>query len=225
MKPAWSFSSLEMYRTCPKQYHEVRVLKKWKEEKTVERAWGDAVHAALEKCLKDGTPLPAGMEVWQPIADQFRGIAGTLVAEQQFAMTEDFRRTKWFAKDVWLRVIIDALWLDLGRGIAKMVDWKTGKPKRGSDQLALFALAVFLLFPQINECYTAFVWLKNGTMTKEKFVRADIPRLWSLFAADLMRLENAHANEVWPAKTSGLCSQWCPVLECEFNGKRRHWNG
>lgn len=218
---AWSFSALEMYRTCPKQYHEVRVLKKWKEETTVERAWGYAVHDALEAAMKHGTPLPAGMEVWQTIADQFRHVKGALQAEQQLAIAADWSRRKWFDKDVFIRVVIDALWID--GAIAKLVDWKTGKPRRGSDQLALFALVVFALYPQVQECRTAFVWLKNGTMTEEKYTRADIPRIWALFATDVMRLTNAMANEVWPAKTSGLCSRWCPVVTCEFNGKRRNW--
>lgn len=221
MKPAWSFSSIEMYRTCPRQYHEVRVLKKWKEEKTKERAWGDAVHKALENALLHGTPLPAGMEVWQGIADQFRALKGTLVAEQQFALDENWQKVEWFSKKAYMRVILDATWID-GR-VAKVVDWKTGKPKHGSDQLALFAFAIFLLYPEVEEVRTMFVWLKNGTKTPETFKRSDMPRIWAMYAPDLMRLENAYASNHWPPQTSGLCSQWCPVLDCEFNGKRRHW--
>lgn len=221
-RPAWSYSALEMYRTCPKQYQEVRVLKNWKDMKTAERSWGDDVHEALKEYLQSGKPLPPGMEVWQGIAQQFRNLKGTLLAEQQFCLNENLQPTSWFAKDAWVRVIIDGAWIN-GR-IAKLIDWKTGKPKRGSDQLALFALAIFYLYPDVEEVRTMFVWLKNGTTTPETFKREDIPRLWQLFMPDVLRMEESYKNNVWPAKTSGLCSQWCPVLTCQYNGKRRNWD-
>lgn len=222
-RPAWSFSSVEQYRNCPKQYQEVRIFKNWKEAETEERRWGNRVHDALQAAMQHGTPLPAGMEVWQHLANQFRGVRGTLIAEQQLAINESWQPCGWFAKDCWLRVIIDAAWV-CGR-VIKMVDWKTGKPKHGSDQLALFALVLFMHYPEVDEVRTGFVWLKNGTMTQEKWMRADIPKIWNLYSADIMRLENAHANEVFPARTSGLCRAWCPVLTCQFNGKSQHSRG
>lgn len=220
-RPAWSFSSVEQYRNCPKQYQEVRILKNWKEAETEERRWGNRVHEALRAALEHGTPLPAGMEVWQKIADQFRAVKGELHAETQFALDENWKPVTWFSKQAWLRAIIDAAWLD-GR-VAKAIDWKTGKPKHGSDQLALFALVLFAVYPQVDEVRTKYVWLKNGTATGETFRREDIPRIWNLYATDIMRLENAHGSGVFPPKTSGLCSQWCPVVTCQYNGKRRNW--
>lgn len=218
---SWSFSSLEMYRNCPKQYQEVRVLKNFVDDPNTEwRLWGNRVHDAMAKRLKQGLPLPMGMEVWEPIAAKFATVKGDLLVENQLAINEAFQPCDWWDKQTWQRSIVDALWID--GELAKAVDWKTGKPK-SSDQLALFALIIMCHYPQVQRVNTAFVWLKNGTMTKENFVRADAPRLWQMFLPDVKRIENSVINNVWTPRTSGLCSRHCPVVTCQFNGKRRNW--
>lgn len=224
VKPiSWSFSALEQFRNCPKQYQEVRVLKNFKEEYTDERRWGDRVHKALADYLMGAiVVLPEGMTVWQTIADQFKGLTGTLYAENQFAIDAGFKPCNWKDWDnAWLRGIVDALWIN--GTVAKAIDWKTGKRKPNSDQLALFALLVFCHFPQVQTVRTMFVWLKTADKDREDFTREDIPRLWSLFTNDLQRLKNCMETNTWIPKTSGLCSAWCPVVTCQYNGKRRNW--
>lgn len=218
---AWSFSSLEMYRNCPKQYQEVRELKNFVDDPNTEwRMWGNRVHEAMANALSKGAPLPQGMEVWQPIADKFKSVRGTLQVENQLAINEAFQPCTWFDKKTWARSVLDAIWID--GELAKVVDWKTGKQK-SSDQLALFALITFCHFPQVQRVNTAFVWLKTGAMTPEKFTRADVPRLWQLFLPDVKRIEASKLNNVWTPRTSGLCNAHCPVVTCQFNGKRRKW--
>jgi len=223
---AWSFSLLTQYRQCPKQYQEVRIFKNYPDLNTKERDWGNDVHKAIQNALTLNTPLPAGMDVWTGIVEQFRQTKGKLYVEQQYAITEGFQPCDWFdprgkPKQVWCRSIVDALWID-GK-VAKAVDWKTGKQKPGSDQLALMAGVIFCHYPEVEEVRTMFVWLKNGGVTRDTFRRSDIPRIWQMFLTDVKRLENAHETGTFPAKTSGLCSQWCPVVTCQFNGKRRQW--
>lgn len=220
MAVAWSFSSLTQYRNCPKQYHEVRFLKNFKEVKGEEALWGDRVHKSIEKYLTDGTPLLEGMDVWLPILEPFRKLRGILHVENQLAITAGFQPCAWFAKDTWCRGIIDALWID--GAVAKAVDWKTGKRKPNSDQLALFALLVFAHYPEVQDVRTKFVWLKPGVVDPtETFTRDMIPQLWQLFLQDVKRIEYSIASDVWTPRTSGLCSAWCPVVTCSFNGKRR----
>jgi hypothetical protein len=221
MKPAWSFSSLTQFRNCPKQYHEVRVLKNYKETKDESALWGDRVHKAIHLALSEGVPLPEGMTVWQPLVEQFRGLKGIMHTELQLAINEGMQPCEWFARDTWCRAIVDGQWID--GHVIKSVDWKTGKQKPGSDQLALTALVQFAHHPEVDEIRTMFVWLKTGKVTRETYKRTQIPELWQLFLTDLRRLENAHSTGTWTPKTSGLCSQWCPVVTCQFNGKRRNW--
>jgi hypothetical protein len=217
IKPiAWSFTSISAFRTCPRQYHEIRVLKNFKEEKNEVSIWGDRVHKAFEASLRDGVPLPEDMQLWQPTVEQFRGLKGKLYVENELAITQGFQPCDWFADDVWCRGIIDALWID--GTVAKAVDWKTGKRKPNSDQLALFALLVFHHFPEVQEVRTMFVWLKTLEQDKATYGRMHIPELWQKFIPDLHRLKDAYDNERWPARTSGLCRKHCAVVTCPYNG-------
>ena len=63
MKPkAWSFSALDTFKTCPRQYEAKYVSKSVQEEKSEQMLWGERVHKAFELRQLDGTPLPAGLE-------------------------------------------------------------------------------------------------------------------------------------------------------------------
>lgn len=221
IKPiSWSFTSLEHSEQCLRSYHEIRVLKNFKQKEGEDLLWGNRVHAAFAEALVKSTALPLGMELWEPLVAQFRGLKGTLFVEQQMALTAGFQPCEWFDKATWVRAIIDALWLD--GPVAKAVDWKTGKRKPKSEQLALSALQIFHHHPEVQEVRTMFVWLKTMETDQEKYTRAQIPELWQLFATALQHLKYAFDHDEWPATTSGLCAQYCPVLTCNFNGKRNY---
>ena len=53
----WSYSSLKQYQNCPKQYHEIRVLKNYTVKETEAIIYGKAVHEALELYVKENKPL------------------------------------------------------------------------------------------------------------------------------------------------------------------------
>lgn len=218
---SWSYTSLQQYRTCPRQYQEIRVLRNFREEKNEAALWGDRVHEAIAHALQNNAPLPENMSVYEPILHPFRSLTGTLSVENKLAITEQMQPCEFFASDAWCRAIVDALWIR--EAVAKAVDWKTGKRKLSSDQLRLFALMVFLTYPQVNEVRTMFVWLKTGQVDREDFMRHQIPTLWESFFLDLARLKSSLETNTWAPRTSGLCSQWCPVTTCQFNGKRRNW--
>lgn len=221
IKPiSWSFTSLEHAKQCLRSYHEIRVLKNFKEKEGEDLLWGNRVHAAFAEALVNGTALPLGMELWEPLVDKFRTVRGMLYVEQKYALTQGYQPCDWFDKATWVRAIVDALWIH--GPVAKAVDWKTGKRKPKSDQLALTALHIFHHYPEVQEVRTMFMWLKTMEKDEEKYVRADIPKLWQLFALGLTKLKYAFEHDEWPATTSGLCAQYCPVLTCNFNGKRSY---
>jgi hypothetical protein len=49
-----------------------------------------------------------------------------------------------------------------------------------------------------------------------------VPKLWQEFAPRVQRLEEAHQQNKFPKKPSGLCNKWCPVPHklCEYRGGR-----
>ena len=54
----WSFSSLKDYINCPRQYMEVKVLKRFEKRLTEQMLYGTSVHKALEDYVGEGKPLP-----------------------------------------------------------------------------------------------------------------------------------------------------------------------
>src|SRR4051812_2989912 len=127
---AWSYSALQNFQTCAKQYHEVRVLKNYRDEGSEASLWGNRVHAYMARVLNPKsndatTVVDAALEIYDPIAARFNQTRGVCATELQLAISNSFNPTGWWDKDVWCRGIIDALWVD--GDTARAVDWKTGK--------------------------------------------------------------------------------------------------
>jgi len=214
-EPAWSHSALQTFEQCPRKYYYLKVAKSVKEVPSDAMTWGKTVHTHLEQRIRDGTPLPAILAPHEPIAAKIAASKGTVLVEQQLALTRDLQPTSWFDKSVWLRCILDVA--IIGKAKAVILDWKTGKRKFENDQLKLFAITTFHHHPEIDTVDTGFVWLKENKIDKETFTREQLPELWQEFIPRVERLNLAFEHDRWPAKPSGLCS-WCPVGKdkCEF---------
>lgn len=215
---AWSYSQLTAYETCPKRFELTRVSKKVVEPQTEATIWGNQVHKALELFAKDGKPLPADLQKYERYVKKIQSYEGKRVVEERIALDRSFRPTKWMAKDVWVRGIIDIG--VVGPEKAYLLDWKTGKRKPDSDQLKLFAALAFAVYPWIDKVTTGFIWLKSGEFDKEVFTRDQLPEIWNEFMPRLQRLAHSYEDNKWIAKPSGLCREWCPVGKhnCEFCG-------
>lgn len=212
--PAWSFSSLTKFETCPRQYHIVRVLKRVIEPPTVHTEWGKEVHSALEYRVKDGTPLPEKMQGYEKIAMYFDGKPA--FTELQLSITRNMQPTGWFDSDCWYRGIID-VGIDYGTR-AFLGDYKTGKVKKDFDQMNLFAATYMTIHPQVEVSRAAYIWLGHDTLTRKEIKREEVPVIWQDFMSRSRRLEVAYEKDKWPPKPSGLCRGWCPVgrENCEF---------
>jgi hypothetical protein len=78
----------------------------------------------------------------------------------------------------------------------------------------------FRKYTEIDEFVTAFVWLKDGKIDRETYHRKDQLKIWEKFLPRAKRMEEAHKTSEWPKRPSGLCREWCPVRDCEHNGRR-----
>lgn len=218
LKNAWSYSALTAYETCPRRYELTRVSKKVKEPQTQATIWGNEVHKALELFAKEGKPLPKDMKKYERYVEKILSYEGKRVIEERIALNKNFHQTKWMAKDVWVRGIIDIG--VVGSEKAYLLDWKTGKRRPDNDQLMLFAALAFAIYPWIDKVTTGFIWLKTGEFDKKVFTREQLPEIWNVFMPRLSRLAHSFENNKWTPKPSGLCKAWCPVgkSNCEFCG-------
>ena len=208
---AWTFSSLEKFETCPKQFYHVRVKKDIKEPPTEAIKWGSEVHEALEHRVIDGTPLPVGMTQWEGLASKLVELPGDKLAEYKMSIDENFEACDWW--ESWSRGIADLIIVHDSKAIN--LDYKTGK-RKPTEQLELYAAYTFACFPQVKEVETGFVWLKDKRIDKQTYTRDDISKIWQGFLPRVIKLESAYERDKWPAKPSGLCNGWCHVRTCEY---------
>ena len=218
LKQPWSYSALTAFETCPKRYQLTRVTKQVVEKQTEATLWGNKVHKALELFAKGEQPLPPEFKEYERDVNKILSYEGKRVVEERVALTKDFRQTKWMAKDVWVRGIIDIC--VVGSETAYLLDWKTGKHRPDNDQLKLFAALAFAMYPWINKVVTGFIWLRVAKFDKQQFTREQLPEIWNEFLPRLSRVAVAYQEDKWLPKPSGLCKNWCPVGRslCEFCG-------
>ena len=162
---AWSFSRLKAYEDCPRRYHETMVKKAWGEEKSDLLKKGDEVHKAMADNLRYGVPLPLKYRIYQDWIDKLNNTKGHLMVEDecQLAINRQFKRTPWFAPDVWLRCVADVIKLDLEYpAVAHVTDWKTGKSINGDPiQLIMTSLVLLCHFEELHAVCSDFVWLQG----------------------------------------------------------------
>jgi len=218
MKFTWSYSSLKEYLNCPKQYHELKVLKNYVKEETDNMRYGKEVHKALEDYVKDNKPLVKNYKRFQPTLDSLLAIEGVKYPEHELAITFDKTPCKFDSKDRWVRGIIDLLIVD--GDTAYIVDYKTGSNKYPDPkQLKLMALLTFAHFPEVNKIKAGLLFVMHDSFMPEEYNRDSIDKLWLYFLSDLRRLELSFDNNLWIANPTGLCG-WCPVKKCEFHKER-----
>lgn len=225
----WSFSSLDQYKICPFKYYCTRVSKKYVEPESDAMRWGNKVHTALEYTLKPPTePLSDDLkETAKPyvkITDSLKLIPGEMFVELPLAIDRQFQVTEFRADNVWCRGKADIAIINNNDKVGCIFDWKTGGKdetailNHKADQLELMCLLLTVVYPNIEIFKTGYIWLKHGRMTKFTFNKRELN--WQRFLIDVMAMERSFANGYWPKKRNGLCRKHCPVLECQYNGRR-----
>lgn len=213
--PAWTYSQLDTFETCPRKFYHLKVKRDVVEPPTIHTEWGTKVHTAFEEFVKHGVLLPEGMEQWQALATKLAKLPGEKLCEKEYALDRNFQPTEW--KGAWTRGIADLVIINGKNAI--VADYKTGR-RKPTEQLDLYAAYVFHHHPDVQKVTTGFVWLKERRIDWQTRERGDLHVIWQNLAPRVKKLESAYERDSWPAKTSGLCKAWCPIMTCEFNGRR-----
>ena len=105
-------------------------------------------------------------------------------------------------------------------GVAKIYDWKTGKVKIDETQLKIFCLFLALVQKDIQQFEARFIWLKDDSVSAPIILnRSEIFPILKDVLARVERMEQAWNAEIFQARTSGLCKNYCGVTECAHCGK------
>lgn len=215
----WSYSGLKDYINCPRQYNEVKVLKRFEKRPTAQTLYGTDVHSAIENYVKIGQTLPKNYQKFQKQLDPLREMSGEKFPEYRMAITIDREPCKFGAQDYWVRGITDLLVVDEDYGF--IVDYKTGSNRYPDPkQLQLMALLTFAHFPEVQRIKAGLLFVVHEHFVTSEYHRDDIDTLWKDFAGPLERLRLSHVNGSWQPNPTPLCG-WCPVSTCEFNKDAR----
>jgi len=218
MSFTWSYSSLKDYVNCPRQYKEVKVLKRYIKAPTQQMIYGTEVHKACEDYVAEGKPLAKNYERFKPMLDALKEISGVRYPELKMALTHDKHPCEFAAENRWVRGIVDLLIVD--GDYAFIVDYKTGSNKYPDPkQLKLMALMTFAHFPEVQNIKAGLLFVMHDSFMTEEYKRSDIYKLWGSFHRDLERLKFSYETDAWMPNPTPLCG-WCPVRECEYHKER-----
>ena len=217
----WSYSSISLFKQCPRKYHRLRVLKDIKEENAEHLIYGNAVHKAAEEYGRDGIPIPAKYDYIQPYVDTLIDSPGDKYYEHKMGLTEELKPCEFLAKDVWWRGIADVLIVRPQDKAALLIDYKTGKSAKYADtaQLELLALAVFAHFPEVDTIDAGLLFVVSKEIISIEIHRADSEKFWGKWVKDVQRLDECYNTDIWNPFPNFTCRKFCPVLNCEHNGR------
>lgn len=211
----WSYSGLKDYENCPRQYQEVKVLKRFEKRPTKQMLYGTQVHSVLEDYVKDQKPLLKNYERFKPMLDPLVQMDGEKYPEHRMALTAEKVPCTFGADNYWVRGIADLLVVDDETGF--IVDYKTGSNRFPDPrQLQLMALMAFEHFPQIAHIKAGLLFVMHDHFVTSEYRRDDKDKLWQDFEGPLKRLSLSYKNDSWQANPTPLCG-WCPVKTCEFH--------
>jgi len=218
-KYTWSYSSISLFQQCPRKYYRLRVVKDIVEPPAEHLAYGTAVHEAAENYVCNDKALDPRYEFMRPVLDGLKQLPGLKLCEYEMGLTKDFEPCGFKDPNVWFRGIADLLIIDGSH--AKLIDYKTGKKSQYADtkQLELLALLVFKHFPHVQSIRAGLVFVVAEDLVRAEFTAEVQEQAWQRWIPEIQRLEKAMETEVWNARPNFTCRKFCPVVDCEHNGK------
>lgn len=218
-KTPWSFSVLSTYEQCPKKYYHLKVARDAKDDDSSFASEGKEVHDAMYKRVIKGVPLPLPIRHYEKWAAAFEKRKGEKHGEMKLCLNNKFEPVDWFARNAWVRAVVDLLIVKDNRAI--IVDWKTGKVRLDWTQLKLTAAILSRLMPEIDRFDLFFVWLREDKLHGESMGKNDMKKVWNELLPRVKKIEDAKKTTTFPANPTGLC-RYCPVSQCPHYEERSY---
>ena len=102
-----------------------------------------------------------------------------------------------------------------------LVDYKTGKSTRYADtkQLEILSLALFKHFPKVKTVKGGLMFVVAEQLIESKFYREREEEYWESWDKDISLLNLCFESDTWNPKSNFSCYKFCPVTDCELNGR------
>lgn len=219
---AWSHSRVKTYLDCPKMFYHQNILKDVKYEQGEPQKEGERVHKVLEMRLTHKLPLAGKDAKHEALMQVVGALPGVTYGERDYALDANLQPCGYFDKTCFVRVTIDVTNLNIPKREGWLLDYKNGKVTLDEDQLKLYAAVGFHFFPDIDRWHTKYIFLEHKVMDGKTYTRDQLPDLWRQLLVVPGLIQQAAAQNHWPAKPSRKCG-YCSVNKfgkCSEAGER-----
>lgn len=202
---AWSYSRLSDFELCPRfAFYAHSTESQFKHLRTFGPAAerGTRIHTQGEEYLKGVlSRLPQSYSYVKEPMKALKALEA--VAEGKWTFTNKWGVTEWRARNAWLRLAIDARAED-EPGHQRVIDFKTGKIyETHKDQLELYALCTFKMFPDV-ESVTAEAWYLDlgeiHDMDVDRSEEKALTKKWEKKAGAMLTAKEFPANPCWKCR-------------------------
>lgn len=216
-------SSIGKFDTCPRQFRESYLTKSTPYVSSPAQERGNRFHKSAEEALQHNVPMIDEFAHTQPIIDALAAWPGRKEFEVKYAVNDLYLPVPYNRR--MLGNAIDLLTVQAD-GHARILDYKTGKPKASIDwwQLDCNALTVFANIDGIKTIRAAY-WQTEATRPDMALLKKDyraedfVPEMKKVVDRKVLIMRRAFDVDHFPPKPSGLCKAWCEVYHCEHNGR------
>ena len=218
--PAWSYSSIKLFETCPRKYESERVTKEVPFTDSTATIYGKELHLAAEEFIRDGKPLEPRFSFLLPTLDKLKSLSGEHHCELKMGLKNESGRLvscDFFDPEVTVRGVADLVVVNGTK--ARVVDYKTSKSAKYADtrQLALMAACMFAKYPELERIKAGLLFVVSGDFVKSEYNRSQAFDIFADLHGLLTQREVAYQSDVWNTKPNGLCKRWCRT-QCPHNG-------
>jgi len=216
---SWSFSRYSDYKQCPAKF-KYKHIDKLKEPPNPAMERGSAIHKLAEDYALGKLPkLPVELKLF---SEEFKRLKAekVKVIEDQWTWSANWAgETAWNDwKGAWLRVKLDAAYLNTEYNALVIIDHKTGKLREDNhaeyrEQLELYGLSGLLKYPDVKVVSPRLWYLDAGAIYPNgephepeiEYTRADEPKLKKIW---LKRIEPMMKDKSFRPKQNQFCN-WC----------------
>jgi hypothetical protein len=227
MIPAWSWSRLEVYESCPYRAYLQYVEKiptpplvppEGKEEHPLTR--GVRVHQAAEDFVTRDILLIDELKLFEKQFEQqrvqYQEKPQACIVEAEWAINQEWQPTGWRSKDTWGRMKLD--WGYVDGPEMTIVDYKTGKKyaTKHVQQGQLYALAARAFFPDVERFNVAFWYLDQEDTLEQSYSQIQVDVLRDSFDRRAKTMTLATKFKPYP---SAWACRFCPYGEGKDGNK------
>lgn len=222
---ALSYSRLSTYQNCPRKFKLQYLDKAFPDDSNNPNfVRGNRVHGQLEnyvmwlnadKSFEKPAMCAEAQNVIALINNVYEEYTSVL-PEQQLCLDKNWNKTGWYAKNAYLRAILDVIAFKPGKGL--ILDYKTGKVRdydQYGGQLHLNAAMLFAIEPEIQIIDVAYLFVDHKQTVKVHFDRSQFEEFKTHFIAQHVKV---NSETEWNPQINQYC-KWCPATkeQCPFS--------